>query len=58
MKEVTGRRERRSKLLLDDIKEKAGYWKLKEEALECILWRTCFGRGYVSFVRRTADRMS
>jgi hypothetical protein len=30
---VTGRRGRRSKQLLDDIKEKRRYWKLKEEAL-------------------------
>jgi hypothetical protein len=27
--EVTGRRERRSKQLLDDLKEERGYWKLK-----------------------------
>jgi hypothetical protein len=26
--EVTGRRERRYKLLLDDLEEKRGYWKL------------------------------
>jgi hypothetical protein len=25
--EVTGRRERRHKQLLDDLKEKTGYWK-------------------------------
>jgi hypothetical protein len=30
--EVTGRRRRRSKQLLDDVKENRGYWKLKEEA--------------------------
>jgi hypothetical protein len=35
--EMTGRRERRRKQLLDDIKEKKRYWKLKEEALD----RTC-----------------
>jgi hypothetical protein len=29
---VTGRQGRRCKKLLDDLKEKRGYWKLKEEA--------------------------
>jgi hypothetical protein len=43
--EVTGRRGRRRKKLLDDLKEKTGYWKLKEEALDLSLWRTCFGSG-------------
>jgi hypothetical protein len=28
--EMTGRRARRSKQLLDDLKEKRSYWKLKE----------------------------
>jgi len=28
--EVTGRRERRCKQLLNDLKENRGYWKLKE----------------------------
>jgi hypothetical protein len=31
--EVMGRQGRRRKLLLDDLREKKGYWKLKEEAL-------------------------
>jgi hypothetical protein len=30
---VTGRRGKRRKQLLDDLKEKRGHWKLKEEAL-------------------------
>jgi len=37
--EVTERRGRRSKQLLEEIKEKLGYWKLQEEALERTLWR-------------------
>jgi hypothetical protein len=41
--EVTGRRGRRRKHLLDDLKEKRVYWKLKEEALDRYLWKTCFG---------------
>jgi hypothetical protein len=32
--EVMGRRGRRRKQLLDDLKEKRGYWKFKEEALD------------------------
>jgi len=32
--------------LLDDVKEMREQWKLKEEALDCTLWRTCFQRGY------------
>jgi hypothetical protein len=42
--EMTGRRGRRLKQLLDDLKEKRRYWKLKEEALDRRLWRTRFGR--------------
>jgi len=33
-REVTERRGRRRKQLLDDFKETSGYWKLKEEALD------------------------
>ena len=32
--EVTGRRGRKRKQLLDDLKEKSGYWILKEDALD------------------------
>jgi hypothetical protein len=32
---VTGRRGRRRKQQLNDLKEKRGYWKLKEKALDC-----------------------
>jgi len=31
--DVTGRRDRRRKELLDDLKEKRGYWKLKDKVL-------------------------
>jgi hypothetical protein len=43
--EMTGIRGRRRKQLLYDLKEKRRYWKLKEEALDCTLWRTRFERG-------------
>ena len=36
--EVAGRRGRRRKQLLDDLKEKIGYCKLKEEALDRTQW--------------------
>jgi hypothetical protein len=53
--EVTERRGRRRKQLLDDLKEKRGYWKSKEEALDRTLWRTRFGRGYGPVVRQTTE---
>jgi hypothetical protein len=42
--EVTERRERRRKQLLDDLKETRGYYKLKEKVLDRTLRRTGFGR--------------
>jgi hypothetical protein len=53
--EMTGRRGRRLKQLLDDLKEKRNYWKLKEEALDRTLWRTHFGRGYEPVVRQATE---
>jgi hypothetical protein len=44
---------RRRKKLLDDLKEKRGYWKLKEEALDRTLWGTGVGRGYGPVVKQT-----
>jgi hypothetical protein len=41
--EVTGRRGRRRKQLLYGLKITKGYRILKEEALDRILWRTCYG---------------
>jgi hypothetical protein len=48
----TRRRGRRYKLLLDDLKEGRRYCKM-EEAQDCTLWRTQFGRGYVPVARHT-----
>jgi hypothetical protein len=53
--EITGRRGRRCKQLLDDLKEKRRYLKLKEEALYRTMWRTRFGRGYGPVVRQTTE---
>jgi hypothetical protein len=52
--EMTGRRGRKRKQLLDDLDEKGRYWKLKEEALDRTLWRTRF-RDYGPVVRQTAE---
>jgi hypothetical protein len=52
--EVTGRRGRRRRKLLDDLKEKRGYSHLKEEALVRTMWRTRFGRGFGPVIRQTA----
>jgi hypothetical protein len=53
--EMTGRQGRRRKQLLDDLKLKRRYWKLKKEALDSPLWRTHFGRGYGPVIRETAE---
>ena len=44
--DVTGRRGRRRKKLLDDLKDRRGYCQLKEEALDRTIWRNRFGRGF------------
>jgi hypothetical protein len=51
---VTGRRGRRRRELLDDFKERRGYSHPKEEALDCTMWRARFGRGFGPVVRQTA----
>jgi hypothetical protein len=51
---VTGRRGRRRKKLLDELKERRGYSHLEEEALNRIMWKACFGRGFGPVVRQTA----
>ena len=51
--EVTGRGGRRRTKLLDDLKERRGYSHLKEEALDCTMWRARFGSGFGPVVRRT-----
>jgi hypothetical protein len=49
--EVTGRRGRRRRKLLDDLKERRGYCHLKEEALDRIMQRARFGRSFGPVVR-------
>jgi hypothetical protein len=52
--EVTGRRGRRRRKLLDYLKERRGYSHLKEEALDRTMWRARFGRVFGPVVRQTA----
>jgi hypothetical protein len=52
--EVTGKRGRRRRKLLDDLKEGRGYSHLKEEALDRTVWRAQFGRGFGPVMRLIA----
>ena len=51
---MTGRRGRRHRKLLDDLKERRGYSRLKEEALDRTMWRARFEKGFGPVVRQTA----
>jgi hypothetical protein len=51
--EVTGRQGRRRRKLLDDLKERRGYCRLKKEALDRTMWRARFGRGFGPIVSQT-----
>jgi hypothetical protein len=53
--EVTRRRGRRRKKLLDDLGNRRGYSHLKEEALDRIKWRNRFGRGCGPVVWQITD---
>jgi len=57
MIEVKGRRGKRRRQLLNDLKETTGYWKPKSEALHRTLCKTSFGRGYVLIVRQATGPM-
>ena len=50
--EVTRRRGRRRKKLLDDLKDRRGYSHLKEEALDRIMWRNRFRGGFGPVVKK------
>ena len=51
--EVTGRRVKRRRNPLDELKERRGYSHLKEEALDRTMWRAGFGGGFGPVVRQT-----
>jgi len=43
------------KKLLDDLKDRRGYYHLKEEALDGTVWRHRFGGGFGPVVRRNTE---
>jgi len=53
---MKGRCERRSKQLLNDIKENIGCRKLGVETIDRSLWRTRFGRGFRPVPRQANER--
>jgi hypothetical protein len=50
---VTKRQGRRRRKLLDDLKERRGYARLNEKALDRTMWRARCGRGFGPVVRQT-----
>jgi len=56
--EVAGRRGRRRRKLLDDLKERRRCSHLKEEALDRSMWRARVGRGFGPVVRQTTKWMN
>ena len=52
---MTGRRGRRRRNLLDDLKEKRGYSHLKEEILDRTMWRHRFRGGFGPVVRQNIE---
>jgi hypothetical protein len=53
--EVTGRRGRRRRKVLDNLKGRRGYSHLKKEALDRTVWRARCGRGFGPVVRQTTE---
>ena len=53
--EVTRRRGRRRKKLLDDLKNRRGYCQLKEEAVDRTMWRNRFRKGFGPVVRQITN---
>jgi len=53
--EVTRRRGRKRKKLLVDLKDRKGYSHLKEEALDCTMWRNLFRGGFEPIVGQNTE---
>jgi len=53
--QVAGRRGRRRRKLLDELKDRRGYSHLKEEALDCTVWRHRFEEGFGPVVRQNTE---
>jgi hypothetical protein len=51
--DMTRKRERSCRKLLDELKERRGYFHLTEEALDRTMWRVPFGRGFGLVVSQT-----
>ena len=49
------RRGRRRKKLQDGLKDRRGYSHLKEEVLDCTVWRNRFGGGSGPVVRQNTE---
>ena len=49
--EVTRRRRK----LLDDLEDRRGYSHLKQETLDCTMWRNRFGGGFGPVVRQNTE---
>jgi hypothetical protein len=56
--EVTRRRGRRHKKLLDDLKDRRGYSHFKEEALDRTMWSNRFGGGFGPVVWQNTEWMN
>ena len=56
--EVARRRGRRRRKLLVDLTDRREYSHLKEEALDCTIWRHRFGGGFGPFVRQNTELMN
>ena len=52
---MTGRRRKRRKQLLEDLKESRRYWKWKIEAPDRTVWRSRCERGYGPVIRQTVE---
>ena len=55
IRQVTWRRGRRRKKLVDDLKDRRGYCQLNEEAVDRTMWRNRFGRGFGPVVWQITD---
>jgi hypothetical protein len=53
MMDNTKVRGRRRRNLLDGLKERTGYWHLKQEAIDRTMWTTRFGRRFGPVVKQT-----
>jgi hypothetical protein len=53
--EETGRRRKRLMQLIYVLKEKRGYWKMKEEPVDRILWKIRLERNFGPAVKQNTE---